>query len=108
MILIRIDPGLLTKENMNLLQQQWEPVIKRWMQNDVLVNAWLFREGGYTISGTGGAVVSEGYHLDNGMAITGTMQIKAIDIAAALEEAKQCPTLRFGGVIELRKINSFN
>lgn len=108
MILIRISPELLTEDNTNLLQQQWEPVIKRWMQNNTLINAWLFREGGYTISGKGEVVVSKGYHLDNGMAVTGTMQIRTIDMAAALEEAKLCPTPLFGGMIELRKINLFN
>lgn len=108
LILIRIDPNLLTAENTSLLQQQWEPVIKHWMQRNTLVNAWIIRESGYTISGVSETVVSKGYQLDKGMAITGTMLIKAINMDAALEEAKLCPTPLFGGVIELRKVNSFN
>jgi hypothetical protein len=60
--------------------------------------------GGVVLRARGGEVVVDGPYAETKEAIGGYFQISAADEAEAIEVAKGCPVLEFGGAVELRAV----
>ncbi len=105
-ILIRIDPSLLTRLVLEELKIKWGVVIQKWIKQQRLIESKIFRQKGFIISGHPDKKIIHDYFLEKGMAVTGYMILLAHNIEEAIELSGECPTINYGGNIEVRELQN--
>ncbi|MEO7717081.1 MAG: hypothetical protein ABIY70_12830 [Capsulimonas sp.] len=101
-LIVRIDRGALAPEQIPPIRAGWDVVLENWKSRDQYVTSDLVIDEGYVISGAARAVAS-GAVSGAGGAIVSTITLRAETIEAAIELAKICPTLDYGGTVEVRE-----
>jgi hypothetical protein len=59
---------------------------------------------GKVVSGKSGQIVSDGPFMESKEVVVGFSLIRAADLSEAVEVAKDCPMVNFGGIVEVRPV----
>ena len=105
MMLFRFKPDCSyqpTPEERQSMQEQWGGFIGKTAISEQLVGAYQLGFEGTQIQPD--LAVSEGIHLADQYALSGSMVVKANSLEEATQMAKGCPILKMGGNVEVRSI----
>ena len=108
MLLFRMKPSNTapTPEQIATMHQEWQKYIGGIASQARLVNVSRLDFKGATITNTN--QVEHNIVIDNAMALSGNMTIKATDLNEAIELSKACPILYVGGSLEIRETIPMN
>jgi hypothetical protein len=101
-LLIRV-PDSYTSAQAKTVGPQWDELIAKWKTEGVYVLSFAFPGESYTVSGKGKEIKKETVLSDN-LKVVSNIVIKAENIQHAVELAKSCPILSYGGKVETREI----
>ena len=101
--LLRGYPNHLTLEETQQLRLQWGRLVPRWREEKKFVEGYIFSDDGHTIEGAPERLVNDKTVIEHGMQAAGFVIILAADMEEALQLAKLCPLLDFGGTVEVRE-----
>jgi hypothetical protein len=101
-LLVRV-PETYGIEQAKLAGPQWEKLLKQWKTEGVYIVSFAFPGESYTVSGTEKLVKKETV-LSNNLKVVSNIVLKAKTMEQALELAKSCPILLYGGSVEVREI----
>ena len=100
-LLVRIDRDSLAPEQIPPIRAGWDVVLENWKARNQYVTSNLIIDQGTVISG-GDRAVTQGAVSGAGGAIVSTITLQAETAEEAVELAKACPTLDYGGTVEVR------
>ncbi|BDI29969.1 hypothetical protein CCAX7_20200 [Capsulimonas corticalis] len=100
-LLVRVDRSALAPEQVQAIQSGWGPVLEKWVARGQYVTSNLIVGDGYVLSGPD-RETTQGVVSGNGGAVVSTITLLAETIEEAIELAKVCPPLNFGGSVEVR------
>lgn len=101
-LLVRV-PNSYTTENARTAGPQWDKVLEQWKTDGVYILSFAFPGEGYTVTGKEKEVRKETVFSGN-LRVVSNIILQARTIDDALELAKSCPVLPYGGKIEVREI----
>ena len=101
-LLVRV-PKTYTIEQAESVYPQWENVVEQWKTQNVYVLSFAFPGESHTIVGPENAVKNEPVWSGN-LRVVSNIVLQCETIAKALEHAKACPILKYGGSVEVREI----
>ena len=101
-LLVRV-PVSYTSEQVKAAGPKWDALLDKWKADSIYIISFPFPGEGYIVSGAEksikkGAVISEN------LRVVSNLFIRAINIESAVDLAKACPILDFGGSVEVREI----
>ena len=102
-LLIRLGTTPFTAEQTALLQQKWGKLTTTLRAENKFADGYVFSGEGYTLRGSDEVTVTPEIMLEDGRQAAGMVVIKAADMEEALQIARQCPPLAFGGTVEVRE-----
>ncbi len=96
-----------TAEQMQAMLTSWQKWISGISRQGKYVDTnRLFPEGGKTISP--GNVVTDGPYAEGKEMVGGYLVVKSASLNEAVELAKSCPALTYGGIVEVRPVMSID
>jgi hypothetical protein len=101
-LLVRV-PDTYGTEQAKSAGPQWEKVIEQWKADEVYVLSFAFPGDSYTVTGKEKLIKKETVLSDNLKAVSNIV-LQAKTIEEALDLAKSCPVLLYGGKVEVREI----
>jgi hypothetical protein len=101
--LIRLGNTPFTAEQTALLQQKWGKLTTGLRAENRFVDGYVFSGGGHTLQGSDDITIIPETTMEDGRQAAGMVVIKAADITEALQIARLCPPLEFGGTVEVRE-----
>jgi hypothetical protein len=101
-LLVRV-PDTYGAEQAKLVNPQWDKLIEQWKAEDVYVLSFAFPGESHTISGPEKTVKKE-VVLSGNLKVVSHIVLQSQTIEQALNLAKSCPILLYGGTVELREI----
>jgi hypothetical protein len=101
-LLVRV-PVSYTTEQVKAASPKWDALLENWKADSVYITSFPFPGEGYIVSGADksikkGAVISEN------LKVVSNLFIRAMNIEGAVDLAKTCPILEYGGSVEVREI----
>lgn len=102
MLLIRV-PVTYSTEQAKAVNPKWETLLAKWKAADVFVTSYVFPGESYVVSGEERAIKKEAVVSDN-VKIVSSIILRTTSIENAIELAKDCPIVAYGGTVELREI----
>lgn len=101
-LLVRV-PVSYTTEQVKAASPKWDALLEKWKVEGIYIISFPFPGEGYIVSGAEksikkGAVISEN------LRAVSNLFIRAINIESAVDLAKACPILEYGGSVEVREI----
>ncbi|WP_255501608.1 hypothetical protein [Olivibacter sp. SDN3] len=101
-VLVRV-PETYGGEQAKLVNPQWDKLLEQWKEKGFYVLSFAFPGESYTVSGSEKSVKKETVLSDN-LKVVSNIVLRAKTIEQALELAKSCPILIYGGKVEVREI----
>lgn len=101
-LLVRVPESYGSAEAQKV-SSDWNSLIEKWKAEGSYVLSFPFPGESHTVSGAEKLVKKETVLSDN-LKVVSNIVLKAIDVNHALEQAKQCPILPFGGSVEVREV----
>jgi hypothetical protein len=101
-LLVRV-PITYGTEQAKLVGPEWDKLLERWKGEAVYVLSFAFPGEGHTVSGPEKKVKKETVLSDN-LKVVSNIVLQAETMEQALELAKACPILLYGGTVEVREI----
>ncbi len=101
--LIRLSPAPLQEDQTQLLRQQWGKLTTRLRAEEKFVDGYIFSPGGFTVEGIDARTVTNAATNESGLQAAGCVMIHAESMEEALQIARECPPLNFGGTVEVRE-----
>ncbi|MBD2767566.1 hypothetical protein IC235_06640 [Hymenobacter sp. BT664] len=101
-LLVRV-PLTYGSEQAQAVNPLWDKLIAEWKSKGAYVISFAFPGESYTVSGAEKAVKKEAVLSGNLKAVSNIV-LQADKVETALDLAKQCPILRYGGTVEVREI----
>lgn len=101
-LLVRV-PESYTTEQARAIAPQWDKVLEQWKADGVYILSFAFPGESYTVTGKEKEVKNETVFSGN-LKVVSNIVLQAKTIEEALELAKSCPVLPYGGKIEIREI----
>lgn len=96
-------PITYTTEQAKAVNPEWTLVTNKWKADGIFVTSFVCPGDSYVISGTNRLVKNEPV-ADNNLKIVSNIILLAEDMKQAVELAKACPVLNYGGSIEVRAV----
>ena len=94
----------LSPEDLQNVMEQWAEWFDRLVQQGKIKSANPLMDEGKIVSWKKGQMVADGPFAESKEAIGGYFLLQNIDFEEALEIAKQCPTLKYGLIVEVRPV----
>ena len=94
----------LSPEDLQNVMEQWTEWFDRLVQQGKIKSANPLMDEGKIVSWKKGQMVADGPFAESKEAIGGYFLLQNIDFEEALEIAKQCPTLKYGLIVEVRPV----
>jgi hypothetical protein len=94
----------LSPEDLQNAMEQWAEWFDRLVQQEKIKSANPLMDEGKIVSWKKGQMVADGPFAESKEAIGGYFLLHNIDFEEALEIAKQCPTLKYGLIVEVRPV----
>ena len=101
-LLVRV-PDTYGKDQAQLVGPLWDKLIDQWKEADVYILSFPFPGESYTISGSERIMRKETV-LSNNLKVVSNIVLQSESMEQALELAKSCPILQYGGTVEVREI----
>lgn len=101
-LLVRV-PDTYTAEQAKATGPQWNELLDAWKAEDVYVISFAFPGESYTVTGTEKTVRKETVLSANLRAVS-NLVLQVENMQQAIEQAKRCPILAYGGSVEIREI----
>ncbi len=101
-LLVRV-PITYSSEQVKAANAKWTILLDQWKQDSTYIVSFPFPGEGFVVSGPEKIIKKESVICDN-LRVVSNLFVRAIDIEAAIELAKNCPVLEYGGTIEVREI----
>lgn len=102
MLLVRV-PEDYTAEQAKTVNPKWEQVVEKWKADGVFVKSYVFPRDSYVVSGTERQVKKE-FVVSDHLKVVSSIILRVSGMEDAVELAKKCPVLDYGGSIEVREI----
>lgn len=96
-------PEDYTTEQAKAVNPKWEQVVDKWKGDGVFVTSYVFPRDSYVVSGAERQVKKE-FVVSDHLKVVSSIILRASNMEDAVELAKNCPVLDFGGSIEVREI----
>ncbi len=103
-LLVRV-PVTYTSEQAKAVNPAWDIVLNKWKAAGVFVTSYIFPAGGSVLSGSDRLVNKESVVTDN-LKLVSSIILRTGSLENAIELAKACPVLDYGGTVEVREIKS--
>ena len=101
-LLVRV-PDTYTAAQAQSAAPQWEILLEQWKTDGVYVLSFAFPGESFTVSGNEKLVKKETV-LSAHLKVVSNVVLQAETMEEALELAKSCPVLLYGGQVEVREI----
>ncbi|GAB3696885.1 hypothetical protein GCM10027592_20520 [Spirosoma flavus] len=101
-LLVRV-PDTYTSEQAKLVNPEWDKLLDIWKTEGVYVISFAFPGESHTVSGAEKTVKKESVFSGN-LRVVSQLVIRAEGAEQALERAKSCPIVAYGGTVEVREI----
>ncbi|HEY0771901.1 MAG TPA: hypothetical protein VGD31_16360, partial [Sphingobacteriaceae bacterium] len=101
-LLVRV-PDTYGKEQAQLAGPLWDKLIDQWKEEGVYILSFPFPGESYTVSGSEKIVRKETV-LSNNLKVVSNIVLQSESMEQALDLAKSCPILLYGGTVEVREI----
>lgn len=101
-LLVRI-PTDYTTEQAKKVGPLWDKLLEKWKSDGVYILSFAFPGESYTVTGKEKSVSKETV-LSGNLRVVSNIVLQAKTMDEALELAKSCPVLEYGGKIEVREI----
>jgi len=101
-ILVRV-PDTYSSEQAKLVGPQWDKQLEKWKAEGSYVLSFAFPGESHTVSGPEKVVKKESV-LSGNLRVVSNIVLQAETLEGALELAKGCPILAYGGTVEVREI----
>jgi hypothetical protein len=92
----------LTPEQQKLNTENWGKLIQDWKDQEVFVGSSLITKPGFVISGQE-RTTDQGFMPDADFRVVSLIRVLAADFDEAIDMARSCPPLDFGGTVEIRE-----
>ena len=93
----------LSPEQQKQNTENWTRVIDQWKQQGHFIGSSLITQSGFVVSDADRST-QKGFAADTDFRVTSLIRVLASDLGKAVELAKVCPTLDFGGTVEVREV----
>lgn len=101
-LLVRV-PVTYSTLQAKLVNPEWDKLLEQWKAAGIYILSFAFPAEGYTVTG-GDRTVQKETILSDGLKVVSNLVIQSTTIEQALEYAKSCPILLYGGSVEVREI----
>lgn len=101
-LLVRV-PDTYTAEQAKAVGPQWNELLDQWKAAGIYVISFAFPGESYTVNGADKSVQKQAVFSGN-LKVVSNLVLQVEDIEQAIEQAKQCPVLAYGGSVEVREI----
>ncbi|MEO6549745.1 MAG: hypothetical protein ABIN94_17215 [Ferruginibacter sp.] len=101
-LLVRV-PLTYTIEQAKAVAPKWDALLDQWKRDSVYVISFPFPGEGFIILGSE-KIIKKGVVVSDNLRAVSNLFIRALDMERAIELAKDCPILAFGGSVEVREI----
>ena len=101
-LLVRV-PVTYTSEQVKAAGPKWDALLEQWKADNVYIISFPFPGEGYVVSGPDKSIKKETVVTGN-LKVVSNLFVRATDMEKAIELAKACPILEFGGSVEVREI----
>lgn len=101
-LLVRV-PDTYGTEQAKTVNPQWDKLLEQWKTEGVYILSFAFPGDSYTVSGNEKIVKKETV-LSGNLKVVSNIVLQAKTMEDALELAKSCPILPYGGTVEVREI----
>jgi hypothetical protein len=96
-------PLTYTTEQAKAVNPEWTLVTDKWKADGIFVTSFVCPNDSYVISGADKVVKKEHVVSDN-LKVVSNIILLAENLEGAVELAKACPVLEYGGTIEVRAV----
>jgi hypothetical protein len=96
-------PVTYTTEQAKAVNPEWNLVTDKWKADGIFVTSFVCPGDSYVISGAEKSVKNEPVIADN-LRVVSNIILLAENVEDAIELAKVCPVLKYGGSIEVRAV----
>lgn len=96
-------PITYTTEQAKAVNPEWTLVTDKWKADGIFVTSFVCPYDGYVISGTD-RVVKKGQVVSDNLKVVSNIILLSENLESAVELAKACPVLKYGGTIEVREV----
>lgn len=93
----------LTSEQQKLNTEGWGKLIQHWKQQGNFVGSSLITQPGFVLSGPE-RKTEPGFMADADFRVVSTIRVLAANLNEAVDLARACPTLDYGGTVEVREV----
>lgn len=101
-LLVRV-PISYTSEDAKAVYPDWEKLIENWKSENAYVLSFAFPGASYTVYGPDNVVTQEPV-LSDSLRVVSNIVLQTESFQLAVDEAKRCPILAYGGSVEVREI----
>ena len=101
-LLVRV-PDTYSAEQVKLANPEWDKLLEHWKTTCVYVISFAFPGESYTVSGPQKALKKETVFSGN-LRVVSNIVLQTSTMEEAIELAKSCPILLYGGTVEIREI----
>ena len=101
-LLVRV-PTTYSPEQAKAVNPKWDIVTNKWKADNDFVTSYVFPGESYVLSGAERSVKNEAVVSDN-LRLVSSIILRSSSLEQAVEMAKSCPVLEYGGSIEVREI----
>lgn len=101
-LLVRV-PISYTSENAKTAFPDWEKLIEDWKSSNVYVLSFAFPGDSFTVSGPD-KIPGQEPVLSGSLRVVSNIVLQTESFQQAVDQAKRCPILAYGGSVEVREI----
>lgn len=101
-LLVRV-PVTYTTEQAREVNPKWNNTIEQWKNKGVYVVSFAFPGESFILAGEEKSII-KGAVVSDGLRTVSNLVVRAETVEEAIELAKDCPILPYGGTVEIREI----
>lgn len=101
-LLVRV-PETYSPEQAKAVGPAWDKLIEQWKAEGVYILSFAFPGESFTVSGVEKVVKKESV-ISGNLRVVSNIVLQSETMEVALELAKRCPVLLYGGSVEVRQI----
>lgn len=101
-LLVRV-PTTYTAEQAKAVNPEWDIVLNKWKADNYFVTSFVFPGESHVLEGANGPVKKEPVLSGNVKAVSSII-LRAANTEEAVELARACPILNYGGTVEVKEI----
>ena len=101
-MLVRV-PVSYSREQAKAVNPEWDRLLDEWKATGIYITSFAFPGEGYVVAGAA-REITKGIVVADNLKVVSNIFLQAVSIEEAVEQAKKCPILAYGGTVEVREI----